>query len=74
MSYTGRFVPTNPKKYKGNYTTIYYRSLWERKFMVYCDKNPNILQWGSEEIYIPYFLPTDGKIHRYFPDEDSNGR
>ena len=56
MSYTGRFVPTNPKKYKGNYTTIYYRSLWERKFMVYCDKNPNILQWGSEEIYIPYFL------------------
>ena len=68
MSYTGRFVPTNPKKYKGNYTTIYYRSLWERKFMVYCDKNPNILQWGSEEIYIPYFLPSDCKIHRYFPD------
>ena len=68
MSYTGRYVPTNPKKYKGNPTTIYYRSLWERKFMVYCDKNPRILEWGSEEIIIPYLLPTDGKVHRYFPD------
>ena len=68
MSYTGRYVPTNPKKYKGNPTTFYYRSLWERKFMVYCDKNPRILEWGSEEIIIPYLLPTDGKVHRYFPD------
>ena len=68
MSYTGRYVPTNPKKYKGNPTTIYYRSLWERKFMVYCDKHPRILEGGSEEIIIPYLLPTDGKVHRYFPD------
>ena len=36
--------------------------------MVYCDKNDKILEWGSEEIQIPYFLPTDGKYHRYFPD------
>ena len=68
MSYKGRYVPTNPKKYKGNPNTIYYRSLWERKFMVYCDRNPKILEWGSEEIIIPYILPTDGKVHRYFPD------
>ena len=68
MSYKGKFRPTFIKKYKGDPTNIIYRSLWEKKFMVYCDKNPNILQWGSEEIYIPYFLPTDGKIHRYFPD------
>ena len=68
MSYSGRYIPTHPKKYKGNPTTIYYRSLWERKFMVYCDKNDKILEWGSEEIQIPYFLPTDGKYHRYFPD------
>ena len=46
MSYKGRYVPTNPKKYKGNPNTIYYRSLWERKFMVYCDINPKILEWG----------------------------
>ena len=68
MSYSGRYIPSNKKKYKGNPTTIYYRSLWERKFMVYCDKNPRILEWGSEELIIPYRLPTDGRIHRYFPD------
>ena len=68
MSYSGRYIPSNKKKYKGNPTTIYYRSLWERKFMVYCDKNPRVLEWGSEELIIPYRLPTDGKIHRYFPD------
>ena len=36
--------------------------------MVYCDNNKNILEWGSEEIIIPYLSPWDGKIHRYFPD------
>ena len=36
--------------------------------MVYCDLNENILEWGSEEIAIPYRSPVDRKIHRYFPD------
>jgi len=36
--------------------------------MVYCDRNDSILEWGSEEIIIPYRSPLDGKIHRYFPD------
>lgn len=36
--------------------------------MVYCDRSENILEWGSEEIIIPYRSPLDGKIHRYFPD------
>ena len=36
--------------------------------MVYCDRSDNILEWGSEEIIIPYRSPLDGKIHRYFPD------
>ena len=36
--------------------------------MVYCDLNENILEWGSEEIAIPYISPIDGKVHRYFPD------
>ena len=36
--------------------------------MVFCDKNPNILQWGSEEIVIPYRSPLDGRIHRYYVD------
>ena len=68
MAYKGRYTPTNPKKYKGNSYNIIYRSLWERKFMVYCDTSDKIIEWGSEEIIIPYLSPWDGKYHRYFPD------
>ena len=68
MAYKGRYNPVNPKKYKGNPQNIIYRSLWERKFMVYCDTNDKVLEWGSEEIIIPYISPWDGKVHRYFPD------
>lgn len=68
MSYSGKFRPSNYLKYKGDPTNIIYRSLWELKFMNYCDKNENILEWGSEEFFIPYRSPKDNKIRRYFPD------
>lgn len=68
MSYKGKFKPSNPQKYKGNPTNVIYRSLWERKFMIYCDTNINVLEWGSEEIALPYRSPLDNRIHRYFPD------
>jgi hypothetical protein len=46
--------------------------------MVYCDNNPSILEWSSEEVVIPYYSPIDRKWHRYFVDfyikyKDSNG-
>lgn len=68
MSYKGKYQPSYPKKYKGDPTNIIYRSLWERKFMVYCDLNENIIEWGSEELVLPYRSPVDNRIHRYFPD------
>ena len=68
MAYRGKYYPSFPKKYKGDPTNIIYRSLWERKFMVYCDKNEKILEWGSEEIALPYISPHDSRVHRYFPD------
>ncbi len=68
MAYSGLYKPANPKKYKGDPTRIIYRSMWERKFMVFCDNNPSIVEWGSEEVIIPYRCPTDGKVHRYYPD------
>tara|TARA_S200002703_G_C3795154_1_gene245498 strand:- start:2319 stop:2756 length:438 start_codon:yes stop_codon:yes gene_type:complete len=79
MSYKGKYKPSYPKKYKGDHTNIVYRSLWERKFMVYCDKNENILEWGSEEVVVPYHSPIDNRYHRYFPDfyikvRESNGK
>ena len=58
-SYSGRFRPSYPGKYKGDPTNIIYRSLWERKLMVWCDKNENVIEWGSEEIIIPYVSPID---------------
>jgi hypothetical protein len=79
MAYKGKYQPSYPRKYKGDPTNIIYRSLWERKFMVYCDKNENILEWGSEEIVVPYLSPVDNRVHRYFPDfyikvRESNGK
>ena len=78
MAYKGKYYPSFPRKYKGDPTNIIFRSLWERKFMVYCDKNANVLEWNSEEIAIPYRSPLDNRVHRYFPDfymkvKESNG-
>lgn len=68
MAYSGRYHIINHKKYVGDPSKIFYRSLWERKFMVYCDRNDKVIEWGSEEIIIPYLSPWDNRMHRYFPD------
>ena len=68
MSYKGKYRVKNYRKYKGDPTSVVYRSLWEKKFMDYCDKNPNVVEWSSEEIVIPYKDPVQKKIRRYFPD------
>lgn len=64
----GKFNPQNPEKYKGDSKNIVYRSSWELKFMRYCDRREDIIEWGSEEFFIPYFDPTTEKVRRYFPD------
>ena len=68
MAYKGYFTPKNIQKYKGDPTKIYFRSLWERKIMKWCDSEKTVLEWASEEIWIPYFCPTDNKRHKYYPD------
>jgi len=69
-AYKGKYQVKNPEKYKGNPNNVIFRSSWELKFFNYCDKNPDILQWASEEPFmvVPYKSPIDGKWHRYFPD------
>ena len=67
-SIKSKYKPSFPKKYKGNANNIICRSSWERRFCHYCDLNENILEWGSEEFYIPYISPIDKRVHRYFPD------
>lgn len=67
-TYKGWFKPTNPSKYKGDANNIIYRSSWERRVMKWLDEHPDVIWWGSEELYIPYRSPIDNKVHRYFPD------
>ena len=79
MSYNGKYRPRYPKKYRGDPTKIVYRSLWEKKFMNYCDITESVNEWQSEEFFIPYRSPLDNRMHRYFPDflikyQDNNGR
>nr|MBC8550779.1 head completion protein [Candidatus Brocadiales bacterium] len=68
MAYKGKYKPKNVNKYIGDPTKVTYRSLWERRFMTYCDNNSSILSWGSEEVVVPYKSPIDGRWHRYFVD------
>jgi len=68
MFHKRKFIPTNPEKYAGDASNIIMRSSWETRFANWCDKNPSIIKWSSEETVVPYICPTDNKYHRYFID------
>ena len=59
------FYPTNPEKYIGDLTNIKMRSSWEIKFAKYCDTNPSVLKWNSEDIHIPYWSTLENKQRTY---------
>ena len=67
-SIKSKYKPSFPKKYKGDSNNIICRSSWERRFCHWCDLNENIVEWGSEEFYIPYYNPAKERVCRYFPD------
>ena len=62
----GIFVPKNQDKFIGSKAV--YRSGLELKFFRFCDDNPNVLEWGSENIIVPYISPLDNRAHRYYVD------
>lgn len=68
MAYSGKYRVKNKEKYKGDYTNVVYRSLWEKHAFKWCDDNSDIKYWSSEETVIPYLYEVDRKIHRYFMD------
>jgi hypothetical protein len=68
MFHKRKFIPIFPEKYTGDPTNIIMRSSWETRFASWCDKNPSVLKWSSEETIVPYRCPTDSRIHRYFVD------
>ena len=61
----GIYNPIN-KKYRGKQSPT-YRSSWELKFFRWCDLNPNVVEWSSENVTIPYRI-GDGKPRRYIVD------
>ena len=63
----GKFRLKFPEKYAGNRTPT-YRSSWEYTFMKFCDEHPNVSQWASEAVKIPYRNPLTGKYTIYVPD------
>jgi len=68
MYHKRRYKPIYPEKYEGDPTSIIMRSSWETRFALWCDRNPAIVKWSSEETIIPYRCHTDNRIHRYFVD------
>ena len=68
MFHKRKYIPIFPEKYTGDPSNIIMRSSWETRFAAWCDKNPSVLKWSSEETIIPYKCPTDNRIHRYFVD------
>jgi hypothetical protein len=68
MFHKRKYTPIFPEKYAGDPTNIIMRSSWETMFAAWCDKNPSVVKWSSEETIIPYRCPTDNHIHRYFVD------
>lgn len=74
----GKFVIKNPEKYAGKRQPT-YRSSWEWAFMNFCDNHPNVINWASESIHIPYYNPFTQKNTIYVPDffvlyQDKNGK
>ena len=72
------FVPKNPQKLIGN-AKPFYRSSWELTVMTLLDQHPNVINWASESITIPYTNPLTGKLQTYIPDffvvyKDKNGQ
>lgn len=70
----GIFIPKHKEKcynYNGmfpNAKPITFRSSWEKILCNFCDRENNILAYGSEVLEIPYYSELDGKTHRYITD------
>lgn len=62
----GIYKPKHPEKFIGKYAI--YRSGLECKFFQFCDNNPNVVRWGSENIKIPYVSKIDNRWHTYYVD------
>ena len=63
----GLYEVRNGDKYVGKGKPR-FRSGWEFTFMMFLDSNPNVINWASEAVSIPYCNPLTGKMSTYVPD------
>ena len=63
----GIYRPINNRKFLGK-KYPQYRSSWELHFFKWCDHNPNVLEWTSECVIVPYISPVDSRSHKYYVD------
>jgi hypothetical protein len=68
MAYSGKYIVKKPNKYRGDPSKVTYRSHWEKLCFMWCENNPDIKDWSSEETVVPYYYDVDKKYHRYFVD------
>jgi len=68
VAYSGKYKLKKPAKYSGDPENVVYRSLWEKAAFIWCERNPSVKSWVSEEIVIPYYWDIDRRYHRYFMD------
>lgn len=68
MAHSGKYKVKNKNKYQGNSDEVVYRSSWELRAFKWCDANPDVKKWSSEEVVIPYLYEADKRMHRYFID------
>ena len=76
-TYKGKYKIKKPEKYVGDPNNVTYRSLWERACFTWCERNPKVVRWSSEEIIIPYYDAGRKRQRRYFMDlmiEFSDGK
>ena len=63
-----RYVIKNRQKYIGDPHNVIARSSWERSAFIWCERNPNVIKWASENVAVPYVNPIDKKTHKYIMD------
>lgn len=68
MAYSGRYKVKKRDKYQGDPDKVTYRSMWEKACFIWCERNPEVKYWSSEEVVVPYKWDIDKKMHRYFVD------
>lgn len=67
VGYKQGYFPVNEsKKYEGPPVCI-YRSSWEYKYMLYCERSAVVVNWSSEAFAIPY-VDHKGVSRKYYPD------